>query len=309
MKGIQRHFHLSKKEVRGLLGLWIILALLSALGLYSRRPPDVSIIEGEKPVEVSSLNEVQQGNEIQEDSTYVCDPNTVSWQELTELGLRDRVASSWIAWRNAGKVFHSKEDIAAVHGISSKELEMVLPHIVWHSEAEEHAVSHDENKEDKAQIPNWKDISMDDKLSPKINLNRADQVSLEVLPGIGPVLSERIIRYRELLGGFRSVEQLLEVYGLKDSHYNRAVDYLYVSEEEVSKIDLDSAVFRDLLRHPYASYDLTKALFDCHTDGISIDSIPTRIEDSLQLPFLKLKPYLCNQCNEEIPVTISNRAG
>ena len=300
MKGIQRHFHLSKKEVRGLLGLWFILALLGALGLYLRRPPDVSVVYG---------NEVQEASQIHADSNYMYDPNTVSWRELTQLGLSDRVASSWIAWRNAGQVFHSKEDIAVVRGISSKELEMVLPHIVWNSEAEEHAVSHDENKEDKAQIRNWKDDSMDDKLSPKVNLNRANQESLEALPGIGPVLSERIIRYRELLGGFISIDQLLEVYGLKDSHYNRAVDYLYVSAEEVSKIDIDSAVFRDVLRHPYASYDLTKALFACRTEGISIDSIQISIEDSLQLPFLKLKPYLYDHGNEEIPVTISNRAG
>lgn len=309
MKRIQRHFHLSKKEVRGLLGLWIVLALLSALGLYSRRPPDVSIIKGEKPVKDSSLNEVQQANEIYKDSTFLCNPNTVSWKELTQLGLRDRVASSWIAWRNAGKVFYSKEDIAAVRGISSKELEIVLPHIVWNSEAEEHAVSHDENKEDKAQIHNWKDDSMDDKSSPKVNLNRANQESLEALPGIGPVLSERIIRYRELLGGFIRVEQLLEVYGLKDSHYSMAIDYLYVTEDEVATMDLDSVAFRDLLRHPYASYDLTKALFACHTEGISIDSIQTSIDDSLQLPFLKIKPYLYNHGNEEIPVTISNRTG
>ncbi|RCL62281.1 MAG: hypothetical protein DBW80_03925, partial [Bacteroidetes bacterium] len=115
MKGIQRHFHLSKKEVRGLLGLWFILALLGALGLYLRRPPDVSVVYG---------NEVQEASQIHADSTYVYNPNTVSWRELTQLGLSDRVASSWIAWRNAGKVFHSKEDIAAVRGISSKELEM-----------------------------------------------------------------------------------------------------------------------------------------------------------------------------------------
>ena len=77
MKRIQRHFHLSPKEVCGLLGLWIILVLLSALGLYVRRPPNVSITKGENPVEVSSLNEVQRANEIHKDSTYVCDPNTV----------------------------------------------------------------------------------------------------------------------------------------------------------------------------------------------------------------------------------------
>ena len=85
MKGIQRHFHLSKKEVRGLLGLWVVLVLLSALGLYSRRPPDVSIIKGEEPVQVSELNEVKPGNEIQEDSTYVCDPNVLSLCGYTDL--------------------------------------------------------------------------------------------------------------------------------------------------------------------------------------------------------------------------------
>ena len=243
------------------------------------------------------------------DSTYVCNPNTVSWNELTQLGLQDRVASSWIAWRNAGKVFHSKEDIAAVRGISSKELEMVLPHIIWNSEAEEHAVSHDENKEDKAQIHNWKDDLMDDKLSPKVNLNRADQESLEALAGFGPVLSERIIRYRELLGGFYSVDQLLEVYGLHESHFNMAVGNLYVFTEELTLIDLDSMAFRDLLRHPYASYDLTKALFRRNTEGFFIDSIETALEDSLRLPFLKLKPYLYDHGNDEVPVTISNRTG
>ena len=309
MKGIQRYFHLSKKEVRGLIGLWVVLVLLSAMGLYVRRPPNVSITKGENPVEVSSLNEVQRANEIHKDSTYVCDPNTVSWKELTELGLRDRVASSWIAWRNAGKVFYSTEDIAAVRGISSKELEMILCHIEWNSDEESHAVSNDANKEDKAQISNREDVSMDDKLSPKVNLNRADQGSLEALPGIGPVLSERIIRYRELLGGFICVDQLLEVYGLRDEHFIKVEKYLYVESEEVIRIDLDTISFRDLLRHPYASYHLTKALLNCQTEGIFIDSIETNLEDSLQLPFLKLKPYLYDHGNEEVPIIISNRTG
>jgi DNA uptake protein ComE-like DNA-binding protein len=309
MKGIQRHFHLSKKEVRGLLGLWVVLALMGALGLYFRRPPDVSILTGEKLVEASAFNEVQEANEIQKDSTYVCNPNTVSWKELTQLGLSDRVASSWIAWRNAGKVFHSKDDIAAVRGISSHELEMLLPHIIWNSDEQGHAVSHGKDKEDKTQIYNREDISMDDKLSPKVNLNRADQESLKALPGIGPVLSERIIRYRELLGGYYSVDQLLEVYGLRDEHFIKVEKHLYVESEEVIRMDLDSIRFRDLLRHPYASYQLTKELFDCQSEGIFIDSIETHLEDSLQLPFLKLKPYLYDHGNEKVPVTISDRAG
>ena len=299
MKGIQRHFHLSKKEVRGLLGLWFILALLGALGLYLRRPPHVSVVHG---------NEVQQTDQIHADSTDVYNPNTVSWLELTQLGISDRVASSWIAWRNAGKVFYSKEDIAAVRGISLQELEVVLPHIIWDSDTGE-AVSNNENKEDKTQIHNSKVDSTEENSIRKFNLNRADQLSLEALPGIGPVLSERILRYRELLGGFYSLNQLLEVYGLRDEHFIKAEKYLYVDSEDLNRIDLDTIRFRDLLRHPYANYDLTKTLFDMNNEGISFDRIEIEIGVPLRLPFLKLKPYLCSQCNEEIPVTISSRAG
>ena len=222
------------------------------------------------------------------------------------MGLRDRVASSWIAWRNAGKVFRSSEDIEAVHGITSQELEIVLPHIVWDMKVNNQAVSHDDNHDSKTQFYKVEDIPIDDKVSQRVNLNRADQLSLEALPGIGLVLSERILRYRELLGGFLSLDQLLEVYGLKESHYNLAVDHLYASSEEVTRIDLATIAFRDLLRHPYASYDLTKALFTRNTEGCSIDSIETSLEDSLLLPFLKLKPYLYDQSNEEVPDTISN---
>ena len=308
MKRIQRHFSLSKNEARGLLGLWFVLMILSALGIYFRRPPNVSIIKGEMPIEVSSIDVVQENNEIYEDSTYLFDPNNVSWDELTQVGLRDRVASSWIAWRNSGKVFQSKEDIAAVYGISSQELEMVLPHILWDSDAEGRAVSIDENQETKMQLSNADDILRDDKVSRKVNLNHADQLSLEALPGIGHVLSERIIRYRQLLGGFYIIDQLLEVYGLKESHYVQAADHLYVSSEEINRIDLNIVSFRELLRHPYASYHLTKALFNFRTEGISIDSMQSSLEDSLQLPFLKLKPYLYDHGNEEVPVPISSRA-
>ena len=284
--------------------------LIDSLGDYNYAAvsSEPAVSHGGVPFTKSPIERAVPATIFIADSTYVYNPNTVSWLELTQLGLRDRVASSWIAWRNAGKVFHSKEDIAAVRGISSQELEMVLPHIIWASDTEESG-SNNENKEDNAKIHNWMDDSMDDKLSPKVNLNRADQESLEALPGIGLVLSERIIRYRELLGGFYSVDQLLEVYGLHESHFNMAVGNLFVSPEELTLIDIDNIAFRDLLRHPYASYDLTKALFRRNTEEFFIDSIETALEDSLRLPFLKLKPYLYDQGNDEVPVTISNRTG
>ena len=47
-----------------------------------------------------------------------------------------------------------------------------------------------------------------------VNLNAATVAELETLPGIGPALAQRIISYREQHGGFRRVEDLLEVPGI-----------------------------------------------------------------------------------------------
>jgi competence protein ComEA len=47
-----------------------------------------------------------------------------------------------------------------------------------------------------------------------LSLNRATAAELEELPGVGPVLAERIIAHRERIGGFSSVEDLLDVSGI-----------------------------------------------------------------------------------------------
>lgn len=306
MKGIQRHFKLSKRELHGILGIWFILAVLSAVGLYLRRPPDVSIVYENEVAKASSRDEVQMTHDIYLDSIVVYDPNSVTWHELTQMGLREQVASSWLAWRKAGKVFRCKQDVESVRGISSQELDMVMPHLIWHNQTDDPQVMNDYNQGNNT--PSYHEgygVKKEEELQ-QVNLNQANSLSLEALPGLGPVLSQRVIRYRELLGGFVDVNQLLEVYGLRESHYNLAVNHLYVLADEVATIDLDSVAFRDLLRHPYASYHLTKALFDRYGDGITIDSMETALEDSLRLPFLKIKPYLYHNGNEQIDVTISN---
>ncbi|GAB4417962.1 MAG: hypothetical protein OHK0039_28930 [Bacteroidia bacterium] len=62
-----------------------------------------------------------------------------------------------------------------------------------------------------------------------LDINRADSAAWDRLPGIGPVLSARIVKYRRSVGGFRSVEQLKEVYGLPAETFERIREQLYVS--------------------------------------------------------------------------------
>ena len=64
-----------------------------------------------------------------------------------------------------------------------------------------------------------------------LELNAASAEELEQLPGIGPVLAERIVSYRSQIGCFQNREQLLDVEGIGTATYAAIVDLLYLTEE------------------------------------------------------------------------------
>jgi competence protein ComEA len=96
---------------------------------------------------------------------------------------------------------------------------------------------------------------------PLISLNSCDTSQLIALPGIGPVLSVRIIKYRNLLGGFASINQLKEVYGLSAETFDLIKGRIYADSSEIIRIDINEAAYKDLSRLPYfEKYEITAIL-------------------------------------------------
>lgn len=62
----------------------------------------------------------------------------------------------------------------------------------------------------------------------KVNLNTATVAQLDALPGVGPVLAQRIVTHREQHGGFRSVGDLRQVNGIGDARYEDLKDLVTV---------------------------------------------------------------------------------
>src|SRR4030095_6900989 len=91
-----------------------------------------------------------------------------------------------------------------------------------------------------------------------IDLNLASVSDLESLNGIGPVLAERIIKFRESLGGFISPEQLLDCYGFPPETFEKIKDH-FTTTESPQKI-LINEVNLDSLSHPYLSKKLTRMI-------------------------------------------------
>ena len=64
----------------------------------------------------------------------------------------------------------------------------------------------------------------------RFDLNRASEEELQKLPRVGPVMARRIVQYRQKIGQFRSVEQLLEVKGIGRKTLERLRPYVYVAQ-------------------------------------------------------------------------------
>lgn len=114
-----------------------------------------------------------------------------------------------------------------------------------------------------------------------IELNSCDSAELVKLPGIGPVLSGRIIKFRRLLGGFADKKQLLEVYGLPEETYTIISSMVTADTSMLKKINLNSCEYRDLIRHPYLSPDEVKSLLHYRDQMGRIEDWNTIVKNNL----------------------------
>lgn len=95
-----------------------------------------------------------------------------------------------------------------------------------------------------------------------IDLNTATKEVLADLPGIGKVLSERIIKYRDVLGGFCKKEQLKEVYGITGEVFELMKIQISVNEQKVRKLNPNTATLLELDKHPYISEKLARQIIN-----------------------------------------------
>ena len=132
-----------------------------------------------------------------------------------------------------------------------------------------------------------------EKKSLNVNVNSADTVALIALPGIGSKLALRILNFRDKLGGFYSVDQIKETYGLPDSTFQKIKIYLIV-DGQVEKINLNTATKDELKIHPYIKWNLANAIVEYrnqHGDYKSIDDLKN-ISMLDETTFNKIAHYL-----------------
>jgi DNA uptake protein ComE-like DNA-binding protein len=205
------------------------------------------------------------------------DPNTASYDTLIKLGLTSKEVNTLINYRNKGGKFRDPSDIRKIYGIDEEKADELIPFV---------EVATDTSV--KVRMKSYQ------KQKPLLDINSCDSASLVRLPGIGPVLSARIIKYRRLLGGFASVNQLTEVYGLPVETFNLIKGRVYADSSAVFKININSVDYKGLSRLPYfEKYEVTAILKYRELKG-KIKGLSDLIENKLITieKASKVRPYL-----------------
>jgi DNA uptake protein ComE-like DNA-binding protein len=210
--------------------------------------------ENKKNVQKNRQSNKESKGRLLTKNLFEFNPNNLSERGWKKLGLNDGLINVIINYRKNGGVFYKKADLKKIYGLDQALYSKLEPFILIKED-------HQEGREKNAEIQQISENKEIEKSPPPvINVNKADTFRLLLVDGIGPTYAKRICKYRELLGGFHTKEQIKEVYGINDTVYKNISKSLEIDTSEIEKINLNNTTFKELIRHPYISAYQTKAI-------------------------------------------------
>ncbi len=219
---------------------------------------------------------------------FYFDPNTATVAEWVKLGVKEKTATTIQKYIAKGGKFYKPEDIRKIWGLHKRDADRLVPYVTIKKQLPQYAVY--EKKEEIERLPN----SYKSKEFRNVEINAADTTSFKTFPGIGDKLSQRIINFRDKLGGFYSIEQVGETFLLPDSTFQKIKPFLLLDEISLQKININSATMDELKNHPYIRFHVANAIIQYrsqHGNFTSIEGIKKImiVTDSI---YFKVAPYL-----------------
>jgi competence protein ComEA len=261
----------------------------------------LQVIEKEENKEKNKekYNLAYANNSTENSSFFAFDPNQISVNQWKSLGLKPYLAERIEKYRSKGGKFKIKSDLQKIYGFPEDLYKRLYAYIQLPESLTDSKVTKEYKQEKSTDVisENFpkKEYSKKGNTLQTFDINTADTAQLKQIRGIGAVISERIVKFRNSVGGFHSLEQVKEVYGIKDEVYQELSKYALMSKGfEVKKININTATLDLLKAHPYIGYKNAQIIINYrnqHGNYTSADDLlKTKVIDQTQVE--KLKPYL-----------------
>lgn len=175
------------------------------------------------------------------------DPNTLDAAGWKKLGLPERTVRTILNYRNKGGKFRTIADLQKMYSLKPADFERLQPYVQIEAPPPFY----------KTERPPVKYVKAPPVI---IDVNQADTTAFIALPGVGSKLASRIVNFRNKLGGFYSVEQVGETYGLPDSTFQLIKPRLQCAPDAIEKININTADANTLKQHPYIRWNVANAI-------------------------------------------------
>ena len=217
------------------------LKLLEVVTKLQQGNPDSGYTHKEYPYKQSAYS-TQENTVFQ---PFPFDPNTIDEAGWHKLGLRDKTIHTILNYRNKGGQFREADDIKKIWGLRPEEANRILPYVQIKADFKKKEYAHYQAIVNKPKI---------------VDINTATVEELRIIPGMGNGMVYRMLKYKKRLGGFLSIDQVKETYGMNDSSLALMLPFFKLNSEILTKININTATDYDLSSHPYISKDVAKAI-------------------------------------------------
>ena len=197
----------------------------------------------------------------------IFDPNTVDSITLLHLGFKPWQAKNMLKYRVKGGKYRKKEDMKKLYGMTDSMYVALEPYIhITQDSSTVNSAQVDSTRMDSK--PQWRNLKKDTIL----NLRTADTTELKMIRGIGSYRAKMIVRYREQLGGYARVEQMLEARGMDKVIADSILPHFYIDSVIVHKMPVNKMRPEVLSRHPYLNFEQAKSIYEYRRKHIRIKS-------------------------------------
>lgn len=254
LETIKSFFNYSRSQRTGIFILFTIIIALQLVFFFV----DFSSFSKDTPEKERWLSLQSQIDSLKQDKldyvpkVYPFNPNFITDYKGYKLGMSVQQIDRLLAFRKQNKYVNSPEDFQAVTKVSDSLLNTISPYFKFPDWVKNKKEYKDYKKYPMTAFAKKEKIVI-------IDINQATQEDLIKIYGIGEAISTRILKYKESLGGFVSMEQMNEIWGLSPEVIEKLNKYFKVStSSDIKKIDINNASIKELSLFPYFKYPISK---------------------------------------------------
>ena len=261
---MKSHFKFNKQERSGIFFLLLIIILLQ-VGYFIMRSStsDKSASSFSSDIAAQAKIDAMKERALINDTVriYPFNPNFISDYKGYTLGMSIAEIDRLHAFRSENEYVNSTADFKKVTQIPDSLLNVISPYFKfpeWTKKNKEPVANGTQFRKERNISSSSETVGQQYQIK---DINAATVAELRFINGIGEVLSERIVKFRNRLGGFLTEEQLYDVYGLEPVVAKRVLTkYKVINKPVIERVNVNTASINEISSLVYIKYDVAREI-------------------------------------------------